>query len=262
MSYSTTKPGVFHRDGACGSGTAALAGLVMAALLVPASALAQQKSLYVRGSVGVAQQTLSGWNNSTRVEGLPLNFRGLGAATSAGVEAGYRFHGAVSAGVGLTSQKSSTHHAFADKTLKTTGSTDATLSLVALYGTASIWLRGDDGFYLSEQIGMISGKADAAIAFRDTLSRPQLLVDERGSWHRLWWMLGVAAGYERHFTRGPLVYAEVGLRYQDLGDMDGTLSGIASRPRLGPLRDGDQNMITDFSGVRGVIGLGYRLRIR
>ncbi len=240
------------------------AALFLAATCIPALALAQDRAnIYVRGSIGAAQQWLKDWNSTSQVDTLPVSLGKFGSGTPRTLEVGYRFHAPVSVGVGLTSQSASASHAIADSVFRYTTSSDA--SLLALYGTVTCWLHGDDGFYLSDQLGIVFGKATMSLSLRDSASTPARVVDEHGAWDRTWWMIGVAMGYERHFRHGVLGFVEVGYRYQDLGPMKGTIDrtfGVPIGSRHELLLDGPHDMGTDFSGVRALVGLGYRFRLR
>ena len=235
---------------------------VLALLATPARTQPVPGSVYVRGSVGVATQSLADWNDDIKSAeqffqgaGLPASFDEFGGAFPVGFEVGFAVSQMVSLGGALSYQKDSVTNTYSDFTGSWSSSAD--LSLVGLTACLSIWVPSARGFFFGIDAGMGFAKAESEGHLQD-FNNPSNNLDVRGDWDGSRPILGVFAGYQRVFPEGLLLFAKGGYQYQNQGHLDGTVTS----PQLGsgtapPTNISGQPMDTDFSGVQLAVGLGF-----
>lgn len=224
-------------------------------------------TFFVRGSVGIATQSLKDWNDEIesdervlRSAGVPVRLERLGAGHPLGIEVGYALTPAVSTGVGLAWQKASSHTTYTD--FSGSFATEADLSLLALVGNVAYGLPGGSGVYVAAEGGVGFGKATSDLAFRD-FGNPANDVDVHGRWDGTGPLWGLAVGWERPLAAGPWIFSRVGYRHQNLGALDGRYTSPQFGTEEGPPRNNfGEAMDTDFSGFHVLVGAGYRIGAR
>jgi hypothetical protein len=79
-------------------------------------------------------------------------------------------------------------------------------------------------------------------------------------WDGIGPLLGIFAAYERALPAGRLWFARAGFTYQNLGDLDGSVTVVnntCTYTESGPPHNAaGQRLGTDLSGVHVVVGLG------
>ena len=83
-------------------------------------------------------------------------------------------------------------------------------------------------------------------------------LDVTAKWDGTGPIAGVFAGFQRAFPEGLLLFAKAGYQYQNLGELDGTVTSPQLGSRTGPPQNNaGQPMETDFSGLQLAVGLGF-----
>jgi hypothetical protein len=240
--------------------------LCVAAAVLVADAASQAQPLpgafYIRGSVGLAAQSLKDWNDDIKADeqlllsvGIPASFETFGPGFPIGLESGYQISDVVSLGAALTYQKASVSNSISDASGSL--SSDGDVSLTALVASVSIWMPEARGWFFGGNVGLGLGKATSEAHFRD-FTTPSNDIDATGDWDGNAPILGVFAGYEQTFPKGQLFFVRLGYQYQNLDVLD----GIATSPQLGnrsgpPIDNAGQALETDFSGVQIAVGFGF-----
>jgi hypothetical protein len=243
--------------------------VVVALLLsqIPAFAQPPASPTYIRGSVGVATQSLKDWNDAIeeqeqflRSVGAPVNsWDKLGAGFPVWIEVGSRISNTVSLGVALSYQRASVNNTLGDGTGSFTSSIDVLMT--AWTGILTIWMPGAPGLFLGADVGAGFGKAKSQSHFRN-FSDPTQNFDTTGDWDGKGLVAGVFGGYQHVFPAqngaGPLVFMKLGYQFQNIGDFDGTASSSTGFSRSGPpVNSSGQPMDADFSGLQLTAGFGF-----
>jgi len=219
----------------------------------------------MRGSLGVASQSLKDWNDAIKEEerflqssGAPVSkWDTFGAGFPAGAEVGFFSNDMVSVGAGFAYQKSSVSNTVSDASASLSSS--ANVSVLSFVGNVSIWIPGTRGLFVGADGGVGLGKAKSEGHFRD-FGDPTQDFDARGDWDGKGPVAGVFAGFQRSFPGGPLLFVKVGFQFQNLGEFDGTSGGTGQATQSGPPRKSSgQAMDTDFSGLQLAAGFGFAL---
>jgi len=231
-------------------------------LALPVRAEPGSRPIYVRGSIGLAAQSLSAWNEDIREDerffqsqGIPVSFEEFGPGNPLSLEAGYRVNSMISIGGSVSYQKASIDHSFTDFSGSLSRSGD--LSLVGLTACLSFLVPDANGLFVGVDAGLGLGKAKTDFHFRD-FSSPSNDLDGTGDWDGTGPIFGVFAGVEQSFQTGLILFIKGGYRYQNLGVFDGRTSS----PQLGngngpPRNNAGQAIETDFSGLHVAFGLGF-----
>jgi hypothetical protein len=204
-------------------------------------------SFYLRGSVGVATQSLKDWNDDIRADeqflqsqGVPASFDEFGTGFPIGIEGGFHVSDIVSFGAALTYQKASVNNMISDASGSLTSIGDVSLSGVV--ATASVRIPEAQGLLFGANVGIGFGTARSETHFRDFVD-PANNFDVTANWDGNAPIFGAFAGYDRFFPNGKLISLKIGYQFQNLGEFDGTVAAsslqLASASYLGalPLRE-------------------------
>lgn len=239
-------------------------------------------SIYMRGSVGFATQSLADVNDDIELVGssysplaTSLDWEKFGGAVPFGVEGGYQFSDRLSGGIGFTYQKSKVEH---DGTLDFTDTGSGTsyfadlgedqdLSLLDFYGTLTLWIPEAPGLHFGGQLGVARGKLDFADFIDLTASDGTFLIGAgTGDADATRFSAGIYAGYEATLTPVFGLSGRVGYHYLNLGEMEGTYTfvgdsdtGPLNLSATGPVTDSNGgSMDFDFSGLRASAAVTFR----
>jgi hypothetical protein len=130
-----------------------------------------------------------------------------------------------------------------------------------LGGTASVswWVPKARGLFLTLEAGAGFGTVKSEERFEDELNAANNF-DIHGKWDGVAPIGGAYIGYQWLAPENMLALAFVrgGYRFQNLGELDGTVTSPQLGNRTGPpLDNAGQPIETDFSGFQAVVGLGF-----
>lgn len=236
---------------------------VLVVLSVSQASQASETVFYVRGSVGIASQSLKDWNDEikddeqvVRSAGIPASFDELGAGFPIGLEVGVMITDAISVGAGFNYQKASSDNTYSD--FYGSLSTGVDLSVVGIMGSVALWFPGAHGLFLLGEGGVAFGKAESEFHFR-IFGDPSKDINVQGVWDGAGPIAGLALGYVHFFAGGTLIFGRLGYRYQNLGELNGDVTSPQLGSASGPPRNNSGRAIdTDFSGVHFLVGFGVR----
>ena len=232
------------------------------ALAAPALAQPRPGSFFVRGSMGEASKSLNDWNDEIRADhetyGRSLLGSGdLPGGIPLGVEAGYNVSERYSVAVAFTYQKSAASGAGLDP-FTSSYTSDHEIAVLGWTASVSVWVPKAAGLFLAADVGAGFGTAKSETHFVDD-QNPANSFDTKGEWDGVAPIGGVFVGYQWIAPEGDvLAFVRGGYRFQNLGELDGTVTSPQLGSRTGPpLDNAGQPIGTDYSGFQLVVGLGY-----
>lgn len=241
--------------------------LALCASHVPTQAQPPPGTFFIRGSAGLATQSLTDWRNSIDFQkqalqsaGFPGTWKNIGPAFVPSFEFGYMVSDVVSVGAGVSHQKGTSDNAYADAS----GSIaqKITASAVGLRGNVAFWPRGGRGFFVGADAGLALGKASDEFHFQD-FTAPANDLDITGKWDGSGFIGGVFAGLQRSLGGGAIGAVRAWYQFANLG----VLNGSVTSPQLGvefgpPGGASGQVLETNLSGVGVAVAIGASFRGR
>lgn len=215
-------------------------------------------SIYLRGSVGLATQSLGDVNDDIARVGSDLgeissriDWEEFGGAVPFGIEGGFQLDQRISWGIGFTYQKSNVEHfAVLDPggTIFGDIGEDNDLSMLDLYGTVTLWIPQTPGLHFGGQLGIVRGNYDIS-DFVDLADGAGAFVVGAGSGDAdaTGLSLGIYAGYEAALSPGFALSGRLGYHYLNVGEMEGTYTFIGE-DQDGPIYDSGVGPVTDSAG--------------
>ena len=238
-----------------------LVALALSASPLPSHAQPPPGTIFIRGSVGMATQSLSDWRAIINAQkqilqssGIPLPWENIGTAFTPSFELDYMVNDVVSVGASLSHQKGTSNNSIGD--FGGSLSQKITASAVGLRGNVSFWPRRGRGFFVGADAGIGFGKASLEVHVQD-LTTPGNDLDVDGRWDGTGFIGGPFAGLQRSLGRSGIVALKAWYQFARLGAFDGTETSPQLGTASGPPRDGAGNVLdTDLSGVGICLAIG------
>jgi hypothetical protein len=222
-------------------------------------------SIYVRGSVGYAAQSLRDLNDDISLEAATwrpvstsLDWEEFGGAVPFGLEGGFQFSDRLSGGIGFTYQKGKVEH-FAALDFFDSGSgvsylgdlnEDQDLTLLDFYGALTVWIPQAPGLHFGGQLGIARGKLEIADGVDVSGDDGSFLTAVgNGDADGTGISAGIYAGYEVALSPMFGLSGRAGYLYCNVGELEGTYT-IVGDSDTGPIDSSTSGPVTDFNGGR------------